>query len=254
MKNAETVRYMWNGIKVDRKLYKCWFSFSVHSYENDNDPHITIYSDSCASRLPSEVHELFEVRNDTDSMTDYFESDSIRLDRTHPEWERVAGAFIKQEIHRIKMFGKRADVYNADFMSARNAELEKFKSQYATRIEPTPEAEVIELAPTPTVESVTVEWSESGNLVDGTVYATVEDADVAFAGAAITGHRSGGYYKTQVVVAWSDGHTYKMRVDLCHPANNPFTGVLDKVRNDAEYMVKHTDGASDFDELLRRVS
>jgi len=254
MKNVEKVRYMWNGIKVDGKLYKCWYSFSVHSYENDNDPHMTIHSDSCASRFPSEVHELFEVRNNTDSMTDYFESDSIRIDRTHPEWERVAAAHIKQEIHRIKVWGKRKDIYNNDFMSARNAELEKFKTQYATRIEPTPEAEVIELAPVPTVESITIEWSESGHLIDGTIYKTVEDADAALAGAAIRGHREGGYFKTQAHIKWSDNHTYTVRCDLMHPAYSPFLGIMHTVKSNAEYMVAKTEGPSDYDELLRRVS
>ena len=125
----EKVRYMWNGIKVDGQLYKVWYSFSIHSYQNDNDPHITMYSTSYANRFPEEVHELFTVKNDTDSMTDYFDKDRIRLDRHHPEWERVAEAYIKQEIHQVKMHTRRGLAPDKQ-----EADIETFKTNYAKQL------------------------------------------------------------------------------------------------------------------------
>ena len=131
MKNAETVRYMWNGIKVNGKLSVVWYSFSTHSYQNDNDPHITMYARKYSDNFPGEVRELFTVRNDTDSMTDYFEKDSIRLDRTHPEWERVAAAYVKQQIHNSKMLRRRGDSGSLAMADKQDAETEIFKAKYA---------------------------------------------------------------------------------------------------------------------------
>jgi len=123
----EKVRFLWNGIKVAGQLYKVWYSFSIHSYKNDNDPHITMYSTSYSNRFPGEVHALFTVKNDTDSMTDYFDKDRIRIDRTHAEWERVAEAYIKQEIHRAKL-NKRRGVDN----TRQDTDIEVFRTNYAS--------------------------------------------------------------------------------------------------------------------------
>ncbi len=131
MKNVEKIRYMWNGIKVDGKLYKLWYSFQTQSYQNDDNPHITMFATSYSNRFPTEIHDLFTVRNDTDSMTDYFDKDSITLDRTHPEWERVTAAYIKQQNHRAKMMGRRGDTYSLQVEATINAETEIFKTKYA---------------------------------------------------------------------------------------------------------------------------
>ena len=77
-----------NGVKCLKKGVKdatgkyspCWYS---HGTMTDGKQAIVIYARSILKDLP---RALGNVKNDTDSMTDYFESDRIRFNEGTPEY------------------------------------------------------------------------------------------------------------------------------------------------------------------------
>lgn len=87
MKNKKyEVRFMYNGIKVGGKLYKAWFSKGVLIGETEES--ITVYARSYSDGLPN----IGEIKNDSDGMTDYFETDSMRIRKGDKYWEAALGA------------------------------------------------------------------------------------------------------------------------------------------------------------------
>lgn len=77
------LRFFYNGIKgSDGKLQKCWYMPS-HSTGA-----IRIYAREYC-RFSAEVRAEFVVINNTDTMTDYFEEDCIRVTPNHPLYENV---------------------------------------------------------------------------------------------------------------------------------------------------------------------
>jgi len=74
-----SVKFMWNGIKVDGVLYPAIYSTPVNSQrpnEIQDGGTITIYARGYKS-FPK--IEGLNIENNSDSMTDYFESDKIRV-------------------------------------------------------------------------------------------------------------------------------------------------------------------------------
>lgn len=122
------IRFLWNGIKVDGEFEKCWYSPSCGS-----DDCITIYADRYGVTRLRDLHA--EVRNDTDCMTDYFEKDSCRIDKTSRYWDEVRAAFCKQEIHNIKRsikyYEKRGGAYYAEHIEEMRAKIERYQSELA---------------------------------------------------------------------------------------------------------------------------
>jgi hypothetical protein len=93
---------MWNGIKVDGKLFKGWYSMGqLRNYPQGT---ITIYA-SEYDRFP--IIEGLQVQNDSDSMTDYFEKDRIRVTPDNPHYEAVKAAYEKRQAHIDKMRAKK---------------------------------------------------------------------------------------------------------------------------------------------------
>lgn len=45
-----------------------------------------------AYRFPPELHEAFEIENNSDIMTDYFERDAIVVTSVHPLYSQIAAA------------------------------------------------------------------------------------------------------------------------------------------------------------------
>lgn len=78
------IRFYWNGIKVDGgRLIPCGYSIDGES--------VTIYAKNY-KELP---REYFDVVNNSDSMTDYFEDDSTTLDKNHPLYKFARHAALK---------------------------------------------------------------------------------------------------------------------------------------------------------------
>lgn len=94
MTNTE-LRFFYNGIKVGKgSLQKA--HYSLGNLRNHPDETITIYAREY-TRFSAEIREAFKVENDTDTMTDYFEHDRIRVEPSHPMYAVVKAAWEKQE-------------------------------------------------------------------------------------------------------------------------------------------------------------
>ena len=137
--DAKTIRFLPNGLKGGKgKLQKAYLS------------HIERWT--CGSRVipdqivvygrhledfSSEVREVFEVENDSDSQTDYFEDDRIRIEPSHPLFVAAAAALvdsIARDIVRCVMKGadRYADEYRHNLESL-NRWLQKLGKLEAVR-------------------------------------------------------------------------------------------------------------------------
>lgn len=99
--------FYWNGIKDDKggKLQKAWFSLGGLGDKYPSET-ITIYArDYC--RFSEKVRACFSVQNDTDTMTDYFDNDRIRVIPSHPLYPAVLAAARAQDAHREKTRARR---------------------------------------------------------------------------------------------------------------------------------------------------
>jgi hypothetical protein len=91
------LKFFWNGIKgSDGKLQRAHIcEGELISYPKGT---VTIYARGC--RFSAEVAQSFRVDNDTDSSTDYFEYDRIRVTPSHPLYAAVKAAADKGEARR----------------------------------------------------------------------------------------------------------------------------------------------------------
>lgn len=92
-------KFMWNGIKVEGKLYRAHYNKGC--YTNLPKGTITIYMRDYV-RTPK--IEGLQVENDTDIMTDYFDKDSIRVTPDNVFYKEVEQAFLKHQEHYNKRF------------------------------------------------------------------------------------------------------------------------------------------------------
>ena len=99
------LKFMYNGIKKDGKLYKGSYSKGGYTRESNiaNDT-ITIYARDYED-FPK--IEGLQVQNNSDSMTDYFEKDRIRVAPTNQYYSLVNEAWEKQEMKRNKIRDKK---------------------------------------------------------------------------------------------------------------------------------------------------
>lgn len=98
-------KFMWNGIKVDGELYRAFYSCGSYSRSGELiDKTITIYAKDYKS-FP-QIDGL-QIVNETDIMTDYFETDRIRVQPTNKHYAAVKAAYEKQKAHDDKRFEKR---------------------------------------------------------------------------------------------------------------------------------------------------
>jgi len=106
-----TIKFFWNGIKVNGgKLQKA--SFSDGQLIGHPEGTLTIYAKNYR-RFSAEIAEAFEVQNDSDGMTDYFECDRIRVAPDHPLHAQVLAACKASDAHHQKMQAKREERWQA---------------------------------------------------------------------------------------------------------------------------------------------
>lgn len=99
------MKFFYNGIKgSDGKLQKC--SFSDGLLINFPAGTITIYADSYRG-FYGDVADAFEIQNNSDSQTDYFERDRIRVTPNHPLYDQVKVALDKKKAHWNAVQAKR---------------------------------------------------------------------------------------------------------------------------------------------------
>ena len=102
-----TFKFLWNGIKVNNgQLQKG--HYTIGNLINAPAGAITIYA-STYKGFSREVWEAFDVQNDSDSMTDYFETDRIRVKPDHPLYAEVLKAAQANEAHDAKLRAKREE-------------------------------------------------------------------------------------------------------------------------------------------------
>lgn len=89
-----TIKFFWNGIKVNGKLNK--FRFGWDSIRAG----INFYADDYEAEMPEECGVA--VINNSDSMTDYFEKDHGHVDCEHPLYNFFAHAANMAQIHYCK--------------------------------------------------------------------------------------------------------------------------------------------------------
>ena len=89
---TESIRFFWNGIKIngENKLIRCFYS--LDNSARQSGPCVTIYAKGYGAELP---RDLFSVKNETDSMTDYFDTDSATLTPAHPLYKYARAAALK---------------------------------------------------------------------------------------------------------------------------------------------------------------
>lgn len=102
-----SLRFFWNGIKgSDGKLQRC--SYSDGKLYHHPEGTITIYAKHYRD-FSAEVRQQFQVENNSDMQTDYFENDSIRVTPDHPLYGQVKAALAARNAHYDKPRAKRSD-------------------------------------------------------------------------------------------------------------------------------------------------
>lgn len=91
---ATPIKFFYNGFKVNgaKELQKCGYSIDFKSGT------VCIYA-KCGVSIP---RDLFDVKNDTDIYTDYFDNDSAYVTTEHPLYRFVYYAASKYEIKMLK--------------------------------------------------------------------------------------------------------------------------------------------------------
>lgn len=92
-KEPPFIKFYWNGFKMagSDKLQKCFYSIYGES--------ITIYAADYGASLP---RDIFDVENETDTMTDYFEKDHAIVTPEHPLYKYIRFAAMAEAAHDVK--------------------------------------------------------------------------------------------------------------------------------------------------------
>lgn len=95
--DQEHIRIYWNGLKIDGgKLIKC--GYSLNNSRQQSGENVTIYADGYGAQLP---RDLLPVVNETDSYTDYFDTDRATISPDHPLYKYFKYAAVKSEIRDL---------------------------------------------------------------------------------------------------------------------------------------------------------
>ena len=95
---TESIKFYYNGIRVngEKKLIKLYYSLDNNA---DHAPSVSLDVADYSGSLP---RDLFEVYNDTDIYTDYFDSDHAYLTPEHPLYKYARFAAEKAKIRELK--------------------------------------------------------------------------------------------------------------------------------------------------------
>lgn len=102
------IEFKWNGIKESsHKLVRC--SYSDGELINHPAGTLTIYAKDYGTdgHFGPQMRAAFVVQNDTDTQTDYFETDRIRVVPTHPLYDAVKAAMEAHKAHRARINQRR---------------------------------------------------------------------------------------------------------------------------------------------------
>jgi len=116
-----TVKFMYNGLKIDGKLYKG--HWSRNGYVNAGKvcfETVTFYMRGYED-LP--IVTGFEIHNDTDITTDYFEKDRVRFTPDHANYKDALEAWKLQETRNAKRLIAKYEKRIADGTANRHVEM-----------------------------------------------------------------------------------------------------------------------------------
>lgn len=99
-----TVKFLWNGIKVDGELYRASYSIANYKVRGIAENSILVYAKDY-SGLPQ--LEGLQIENDSDIMTDYFEKDRIYIQPDNKYYNDALSAYKKMTEHIEKRIAKR---------------------------------------------------------------------------------------------------------------------------------------------------
>jgi hypothetical protein len=81
---TKKVRFLKHGVKDSNgKYFPCWYCRVT--LIGDDRPCVTLYAKKCSVGLPAELQPI----NNSDSMTDYFETDRVRFFEGSPEYIEI---------------------------------------------------------------------------------------------------------------------------------------------------------------------
>lgn len=78
------IKFLKKGMKVNGQYFPVFYS----SPKNNINGNATVYLRTYDS-LPEEARKIFNVENSSDSQTDYFEKDRIRIAPTSPYFSQI---------------------------------------------------------------------------------------------------------------------------------------------------------------------
>lgn len=99
--------FFWNGIKDAKGAKLQRAHYSMGQLTNFPKGTITIYGRDYTG-FSRKVNDCFAVKNDTDSMVDYFDKDTIRVIPQHPLYAFVKAAYDAQQARRAAKYGHAA--------------------------------------------------------------------------------------------------------------------------------------------------
>ncbi|HHT9145679.1 MAG TPA: hypothetical protein ACFYD4_08390 [Candidatus Wunengus sp. YC61] len=104
------LKFLWNGIKVDGKLHRVWYSDGELIGRAYPPGTLTIYGRDY-THMPA--IDGLTVQNDSDSQTDYFENDRIRVTPDNQHFPAITAAMQQAKEHNAKRYAARATIIEA---------------------------------------------------------------------------------------------------------------------------------------------
>lgn len=99
MEQQHKVKFLWNGIRVDGTFYKGHYTTGPYAKGSSlPEDTVTIYMER--SNTPRFAGAVFE--NDSDPMTDYFTTDTVRVFPGSELHEAASHAALAYQIHMLK--------------------------------------------------------------------------------------------------------------------------------------------------------
>lgn len=134
----DNIKFVWNGIKINGEFFKCSYYGGPYTAASGLPADaITMYAENCKS-IPRVAG--LTIENDTDIMTDYFETDRIRILPGSPFYQEAKKAMVAHEIHYTKMQVKRLEkavetFAGTSYESAYRDDLARYNAKLAALME-----------------------------------------------------------------------------------------------------------------------
>lgn len=124
------IKFYFNGIRVNGgPLQSAYVSY----YRDEDNENVSVSKKGYDS-FPAEVYDIFEVKNHSKLVEDYFDRDRFTVTRFSPYWKNALTAALKGEKRKLDRLNRRAakhperaEYMKWDFIGAREA-IERIES------------------------------------------------------------------------------------------------------------------------------